>query len=134
MPSPRSASVLRLGFAVVLAVFTCACAQVPAPPKAVTELRLTAAHRTMEGSIALGNGLRIDLPAPIDPGTEWVLLANESRVLALRVGLRAAPGAGATVLFRGIHLGRSLLRFAALDPVSSQSSPTDLYTVAVEVD
>jgi predicted secreted protein len=109
------------------------CAHRPPPPAKITEVPLSAAHRAMEGSINLGEGVRLALPAPTRPGTQWVLLANEARVLEQLDALQIAPDGTATITFRARHLGRSVVRFAALRPNQTESVPSDVFQIAVEV-
>lgn len=120
---------LALGLALAFS----GCSHATRLPAIIADLRLTDAHRAMQGALLLGNGLRITLPPPARQGTQWVLLSNESRVLEQATPVEPNPDGGATVTFIAIHLGRSIVRFAALDPSQSESDPRDLFQVTVEV-
>lgn len=116
-----------------LALAGCASPAGKAPAQ-VIDLRLSDAHRRIQGTLGLRSALRVWLPAPLHPGTQWTILSNESRVLRQLTDFQPAPGGGATIEFLGIHDGRSVLRLAALDPAQTMvTQPDDLFLVAVEV-
>jgi hypothetical protein len=126
-------SKLAAVLALVALLAPAGCANGPPPPKKTTDVRLADDHRSMEGTIYLGDGLRVVLPPSASPDTQWVLVGNETRVLRQLTHLESAPDRSATITFQARHLGRSVVRFAALNPNQNESGPSDVFQIAVEV-
>jgi hypothetical protein len=115
------------------------CALAPAQPRSWNTLALTPVRRTVAVKLRIGDGLRVVLPVPQGGGDfEWEIVSNSEDVLKQLTPLyptAGAPGPGPsgerTVSFAAVDEGRSVLRFAALQPSASLSQATDFYEIDV---
>ena len=110
-------------------------------PKTWTPVKLKPAERAVTGKLKIGQGLKVTLPAPQGGAAfTWQVVSNSVDVLDQLTPLyptKGAPEPGPngeiTVSFSAIDEGKSLLRFAALQPAAVLSEPTDYYEITVTV-
>lgn len=109
----------------------------PPPPKSTIRLVLTPDDRSVLRTLVVNAALEVVLPAPEQgPEYTWEILTNNIRVLQQTRELAPLPGSSSgqfIATFQAIYPGRSTIRFAAVKKGQAESTPEDIFQIAVGV-
>jgi len=108
------------------------------PPKSTSVLILNPDDRQVLRTMILHTALKIVLPAPeAGPPYVWEIVSNMNTILRPMTMVKAVPHPtpkqAYEVTFQAVHTGRSTIRFAAVKPGPGESTPDDLYQIAIGV-
>lgn len=119
---------------VALCLLAFGCASAPKlTPKARVEVPVaTGESRTRIVAKPLDE-LVVALPPLENAEHHWTIGLNDERILRILQPIRTNAAGHTSVSFFAVKPGRRLIRFFALPPATRESSPSQIYEVAVEI-